>query len=114
MRGAEVRDTIHALLHQPLMITPGAALGPYEVVGPLGRGGMGRVWRVVDTRLGRQVAIKVLPDELAADASRVSRFEREARFLAALNHPGIATVHGFERVDGVAVLVQELVEGPTL
>jgi serine/threonine-protein kinase len=75
---------------------------------------MGEVWRARDTRLGREVAIKVLPEAFATDASRLSRFEREARLLATLNHPGIATVHGFEQVDGVSMLVQELVEGPTL
>jgi len=96
------------------MLTPGARLGSYEVVGSLGAGGMGEVWRARDTRLGREVAIKVLPDALARDPGRVSRFEREARLLASLNHPGIATVHGFEQVDGVSMLVQELVEGPTL
>ena len=96
------------------MLTPGARLGSYEIVGPLGAGGMGEVWRARDTRLGREVAIKVLPEAFATDASRLSRFEREARLLATLNHPGIATVHGFEQVDGVSMLVQELVEGPTL
>jgi serine/threonine-protein kinase len=75
---------------------------------------MGEVWRARDTRLDREVAIKVLPEAFATDASRLSRFEREAKLLAALNHPGIATVHGFEHVDGVSMLIQELVEGPTL
>ena len=96
------------------MLTPGARLGSYEIVGPLGAGGMGEVWRARDLRLGRDVAIKVLPEAFARDASRLSRFEREARLLATLNHPGIATVHGFEQVDGVSMLVQELIEGPTL
>ena len=96
------------------MLTPGARLGPYEIVGPLGAGGMGEVWRARDTRLGREVAIKFLPEAFATDVSRLSRFEREAKLLASLNHPGIATVHGFEQVDGVSMLVQELVGGPTL
>ena len=72
------------------MLTPGARVGSYEVVGPLGAGGMGEIWRARDTRLGREVAIKVLPEAFATDASRLSRFEREAKLLAALNHPGIA------------------------
>src|SRR5439155_24670758 len=67
-----------------------------------------------DTRLGREVAIKVLPEGFASDPERVSRFEREARLLATLNHPGIATIHGFEQSNGVSLLVLELVEGPTL
>jgi serine/threonine protein kinase len=96
------------------MLTPGARLGSYEIVGPLGAGGMGEVWRVRDARLGREVAIKVLPEAVAGDPARVARFEREAKLLASLNHPGIATVHGFEQVDGVSMLVQELVEGLTL
>jgi len=75
---------------------------------------MGEVWRARDTRLGREVALKVLPAAFMGDATRVARFEREARLLAALNHPAIATVHGFERVDGVSLLVLELVGGPTL
>src|SRR5688500_17472337 len=97
------------------MIAPGARLGSYEVLGPLGAGGMGEVWRARDPRLGREVAIKVLPESVASDPARISRFEREAKLLAGLNHPGIATVHGFEQTaDGVSMLVQELVEGPTL
>jgi serine/threonine protein kinase len=96
------------------MISVGARLGAYEVLAPLGAGGMGEVWRARDTRLGREVAIKVLPEGFASDPERVSRFEREARLLATLNHPGIATIHGFEQSNGVSLLVLELVEGPTL
>jgi serine/threonine-protein kinase len=75
---------------------------------------MGEVWRALDTRLGREVAIKVLPEAVASDPSRAARLEREARLLAALNHPAIATIHGFEQADGVSLLVLELVNGPTL
>jgi len=88
----------------------GSKLGPYEIVEPIGKGGMGEVYRARDTKLERDVAIKVLPDELAADEERVARFEREAKLLASLNHPNIASIYGFES----NALVLELVEGPTL
>src|SRR5262245_5310625 len=97
-----------------MALTNGDRLGPYEVLGPLGAGGMGEVWRALDTRLGREVAVKVLPDTFATDPGRLARFDREARLLASLSHPAIATVHGFEQADGVSLLVLELVEGPTL
>jgi len=77
-------------------IAAGTRLGPYEVVAPIGAGGMGEVYRATDTKLGRDVAIKVLPAELAQDAERLARFEREAKLLASLNHPNIAHVYGFE------------------
>src|SRR2546422_4933676 len=96
------------------MLTPGARVGAFEVLSPLGAGGMGEVWRARDTRLGREVALKVLPNGLATDPDRLARLEREARLLAALNHPGIAAIHGIEQADGVPLLVLELVEGPTL
>ena len=92
----------------------GRRLGLYQVVAPLGAGGMGEVYRARDTRLGREVALKVLPTELTADPDRLVRFEREARLLAALNHPNIATIHGFETFDDTHTLVMELVEGDTL
>jgi eukaryotic-like serine/threonine-protein kinase len=95
-------------------LKPGMRLGSYEVVGELGAGGMGEVYRARDTRLGREVAIKILPAAFLADAERVARFEREARVVAALNHPNIAVIHGIERIDGMPALVLELVEGPTL
>jgi Tol biopolymer transport system component len=95
-------------------LTPGGRLGPYEVTALIGEGGMGQVYRATDTNLDRQVAVKVLPDAFAADPERVVRFEREARTLAALNHPNIAQIFGLERADGVRALVMELVEGPTL
>ncbi len=92
----------------------GTRVGSYEVLESLGSGGMGEVWRARDTTLGREVAIKVLPAALAGDAGRQARLSREAKLLAALNNPGIATIHGLEQVDGIPLLVLELVEGPTL
>ena len=97
-----------------MSLAPGTRLGPYEITGQIGAGGMGEVYRATDPNLGRQVAIKVLPDAIAQDPERVARFEREAKTLATLNHPNIAIVHGFEKGDGVRALVMELVEGPTL
>ena len=78
------------------MLTTGTRLGPYEIVAPLGAGGMGEVYRARDTKLGREVAIKVLPAAFTADPDRLARFEREARVLATLNHPHIGAIHGFE------------------
>src|SRR5881227_1341734 len=92
----------------------GTRLGAYEILSLLGSGGMGEVWRARDTKLGRDVAIKVLPQAFADDPDRLARFEREAKTLAALNHPNIAHIHGFEDSTGVPALVMELVEGPTL
>jgi serine/threonine-protein kinase len=95
-------------------LSVGGRLGVYEVVAPLGAGGMGEVWRARDTRLGREVALKVLPEAFARDPERLARFEREAKVLASLNHPAIAHIHGLEESDGTLALVMELVEGPTL
>ncbi|HVS08565.1 MAG TPA: serine/threonine-protein kinase, partial [Planctomycetota bacterium] len=92
----------------------GSRIGPYEVNGLLGEGGMGQVFRARDTRLHREVALKVLPDGLAADPDRVARFAQEARALAALNHSGIAAIYGLEEAHGTHALVLELVPGPTL
>jgi hypothetical protein len=97
-----------------MALAPGTRLGPYEITARVGVGGMGEVYRATDTALGREVAIKVLPQSLITDANRVARFEREARTLAALNHPNIATIHGVENLAGALALVMELVEGPTL
>jgi Tol biopolymer transport system component len=95
-------------------LLPGSRLGPYEVTAALGAGGMGEVYRARDTKLGRDVAIKVLPETLADDSERLARFEREAKTLAQLNHPNIAHVHGFEDGGGTRALVMELVEGEDL
>src|SRR5262245_27098692 len=97
-----------------MAMTPGTRLGPYEISAPIGVGGMGEVYRAIDTNLARQVAIKVLPESMAADAERLARFDREAKTLAALNHPNIAAIYGLERSHGQTALVMELVEGPTL
>src|SRR5262245_63914127 len=103
------------------MLGPGARLGPYEIVAAIGAGGMGEVYRARDTRLGREVAIKVLPDSFADDPDRLASFEREAQLLASLNHPNIATIHGLQEAGAgggaggaMRALVMELVEGPTL
>src|ERR1051326_1487929 len=92
----------------------GWRLGPYEIGAQLGAGGMGEVYRAHDTRLLRDVALKVLPGAFAQDPDRMARFAREAQVLAALNHPHIAAIYGLEESDGVRALVMELVEGPTL
>jgi len=89
-------------------------LGVYEVVALIGAGGMGEVYRARDTRLGRDVALKVLPEAFARDAQRMARFEREAKLLASLNHPNIAAIYGIEESGPIRALVMELVEGPTL
>ena len=95
-------------------LAAGTRLGPYEVVAPLGAGGMGEVYRATDSRLGRDVAIKILPETFAFDADRRARFEREARAVAALNHPNIVVLHSVEDVDGIRFLTMELVEGQSL
>ena len=97
-----------------MTLAAGSRLGPYEIIGALGAGGMGEVYRARDTRLERDVAIKVLPDSVVHDPDRLARFEREARVLAALNHPLIAHVYGFEQIGDRRAIVMELVEGPTL
>ncbi len=97
-----------------LTLTPGARLGPYEVVALLGVGGMGEVYRARDAKLNRDVALKVLPESLAGDPDRLARFRREAQVLAALNHPNIGHIYGFEDSGATHALVLELVEGPTL
>ena len=97
-----------------MALSVGDKLGPYEIVAPLGAGGMGEVYRARDTKLGRDVAIKVLPEAFARDAERMARFHREAQLLASLNHPNIASIYGFEDSGAIHALVMELVEGPTL
>ncbi|MGH9443727.1 MAG: serine/threonine-protein kinase, partial [Thermoanaerobaculia bacterium] len=97
-----------------MSLTPGTRLGPYEVLSPIGAGGMGEVYRAKDSKLKRDVAIKVLPESLANDADALSRFEREAHAVAALNHPNILSIHDFGNENGVAYAVTELLEGETL
>src|SRR5689334_25342389 len=91
-----------------------ARLGTYEIIGPLGAGGMGEVYRAKDLRLGREVAIKVLPSEVASSPEQLARFEREARTVAALNHPNIVTLHSLEDEGGIRFLTMELIEGQSL
>src|SRR5262245_30637357 len=97
-----------------MALSQGTQLGSCEIVGPLGSGGMGEVWRGRDSRLGRDVAVKALPDAFARDAERLTRFEREAQALASLNHPNVAIIHEMKEVDGAKYLILELVEGETL
>ena len=97
-----------------MSLAPGAQLGPFEIVVAIGAGGMGEVYRARDRKLDRDVAIKILPEALAADPERIARFEREAKTLAALNQPHIAQIYGLEESNGIRALVMELVEGPTL
>src|SRR6201987_85136 len=97
-----------------MALTSRTKLGPYEILAPLGSGGMGEVYRACDTRLGRDVAIKVLPEALTKDADRLRRFEQEARTIAALNHPNILGIHDIGTYDGAPFLVSELLEGKNL
>jgi serine/threonine protein kinase/Tol biopolymer transport system component len=97
-----------------MALASGTKLGPYEIAAQIGAGGMGEVYQAHDTKLGRDVAIKVLPEAFAHDADRLSRFQREAKMLASLNHPNIATIHGLEQSGGTSYLVMELVSGETL
>jgi len=97
-----------------MALAPGNRLGAYEILGPLGAGGMGEVYRARDHRLGREVAIKVLPSAVASDPERLAHFEQEARTVAGLNHPNIVTLYSVEDVANVRFLVMELVEGGTL
>ena len=95
-------------------LTVGAHVGPYEILAAIGAGGMGEVYRARDTKLNRDVALKVLPEAFTADPDRRARFTREAQVLASLNHPNIAHIHGFEDAGPTSALVMELVDGPTL
>ena len=97
-----------------MTLPAGSRVGPYEILAPLGAGGMGEVYRARDSRLHRDVAIKALPEEFAKDPGRLARFEREARVLASLNHPNIGAIHGLEEADGAKFLVLEFVDGGTL
>ncbi len=95
-------------------LQPGTAIGPYQVTALIGEGGMGQVYQATDTKLNRQVALKILPEAFADDPDRLARFEREAKVLASLNHPNIGHIYGLEEAEGIRALVLELVEGPTL
>jgi len=97
-----------------MSLATGTKLGSYEILAPLGAGGMGEVYRARDTKLKRDVALKVIPDSFAADTDRLARFTREAQTLASLNHPNIAHIHGLEESGGVTAIVMELVEGDDL
>ena len=97
-----------------MALTVGTRLGPYQVTAKIGEGGMGEVYRARDTKLDRDVALKVLPEAFTQDPDRLARFEREAKVLASLNHPNIGHIYGLEEAEGIRALVLELVEGPTL
>ncbi len=97
-----------------MSLQPGTALGPYHVTAKIGEGGMGEVYQATDTKLNRQVALKILPEAFASDPDRLARFQREAHVLASLNHPNIAAIYGLEESGDTRALVLELVEGPTL
>src|SRR5215471_4421333 len=95
-------------------MSPPQTIAHYKIIAKLGEGGMGEVWRAADAKLGRNVAIKILPEAFARDADRLARFEREARVLASLNHPNIAAIYGLEQSASQNFLVMELVDGETL
>jgi serine/threonine protein kinase len=97
-----------------MRLAAGDRVGPYEITGAVGVGGMGEVYRARDTNLNRDVALKVLPAQVADDPDRLARFRREAQVLASLNHPNIAHIHGLEDAGPTSAFVMELVEGPTL
>ncbi len=97
-----------------MALTIGFRLGSYEILSLIGRGGMGEVYRARDTRLKREVALKILPESFASDSDRLARFQREAQVLASLNHPNIGSIYGFEESDRAQAIVLELVEGSTL
>jgi serine/threonine protein kinase len=117
-----IEATLHSLdlrrqgiqsIAQFMALQPGTRLGSFEVLGPLGAGGMGEVYRARDTRLDRDVAIKVLPESFARDPARAARFDREARLLAAINHPAIGAIYGAEEFDSLRCIIMELVPGET-
>ena len=97
-----------------MSLAAGDRVGPYEILAPLGAGGMGEVYRARDTKLKRDVALKVLPEAFASNLDRMSRFEREARVLASLDHPNLAAIYGLEESNGGRALVLALIDGPTL
>jgi Tol biopolymer transport system component/tRNA A-37 threonylcarbamoyl transferase component Bud32 len=114
LSGALIAELSHELALETAPLTEGRELGPYRILQPLGRGGMGEVYRARDTRLGRDVALKVLPADVARHPERLARLDREARLLASINHARIAAIYDLVDQDGVTALVLELIEGPTL
>src|ERR1700675_2529219 len=110
----EITKGYWAIMPPLMALAPGTKLGPYETLSPLGSGGMGEVYRARDTRLGRDVAIKILAREMSADPARKQRFEREAKTISGLNHPHICVLHDVGSQDGMDYLVMECVEGETL
>src|SRR6187551_1834941 len=104
-----VQDALH-----PVSLPAGTRLGAYEIVAPLGAGGMGEVYRARDPKLGREIAIKILPSATASDPDRRQRFEQEARSASALNHPNILTIYDIGEADGTVYIAMELVDGKTL
>src|SRR5687767_1383547 len=108
------RASLHGGGNPPMSLAAGTRLNAYEIIAPLGAGGMGEVYRARDTRLDRDVALKLVLEAFVAEPDRAMRFEREAKTLASLNHPGIAALYGLEHSDGRHFLVMELVEGETL
>src|SRR5215213_8042436 len=116
LRGVErTASTRAGIIPAPAMsLTTGTRIGPYEILAKVGEGGMGEVFRARDTRLGRDVAIKILPSLFSADADRLRRFEQEARAAAALNHPNVLVVYDVGDAGGVAYVVSELLDGQTL
>ena len=105
---------MQASLSEEMSLEQGRRLGVYEITSSLGVGGMGEVYRARDTKLDREVAIKILPEDIAGRPERLARFEREAKLLAALDHPHIAAIHGFSEHDGIHFLAMELVSGQPL
>ncbi len=95
-----------------MALSEGTKIGPYEVIGLIGEGGMGEVWQARDTKLDRDVALKVLPEAFTSDPERLARFEREAKVLASLNHPNIGHIYGLEEAEGTKALVLDLVGSP--
>src|ERR1051326_592824 len=114
MEAVAAAERAAAAGEESMPLTPGKNLGPYEILGPIGAGGMGEVYKARDTRLNRTVAIKVLPEQVASDPERKQRFEREAQTIAAINHPNICVIHDFGQESGVHYLVMEYLEGETL
>src|SRR5467141_543858 len=113
-RGTADRGAARRLDSSAVPLSPGTHLGTYKITGPLGAGGMGEVYRALDLRLGRDVAVKVLPEALASSPDRLARLEREARMIAGLNHPSIVTLYSIEEEDGIPFLTMELIEGQRL